>query len=106
MTASSEGQVTAEHVHSSLVGGSNPSERTSSGAPLSGDLLPPHWGAELRRKLSMGAKRHMSDVLSARLNLHRGHHVVLLPRFVDGLRQVARRNERSDRTKTEQRKSA
>lgn len=54
-------------------------------------------GAEVRRRLSMVAERHMSDVLSGWSDSDRKDLSVLLPRLVDGLRQVAYRNETPDR---------
>lgn len=50
-------------------------------------------GAEVRRRLSSVAERHMSDVLSGWSPSDRRRLAVLLPRFVDGLRAVAYRAE-------------
>jgi DNA-binding MarR family transcriptional regulator len=50
-------------------------------------------GAEVRRRLTVVAERHMTDVLSGWSESDRRHLTALLPRFVDGLRQVAYRSE-------------
>ena len=63
-------------------------------------------GAEVRRRLSVVAERHMADVLSGWSESDRGRLAELLPRLVDGLRQVAYRSEASDRGAVEEARSA
>jgi DNA-binding MarR family transcriptional regulator len=53
-------------------------------------------GAEVRRRLSLVAERHMSDVLSGWSDTDQMRLADLLPRLVDGLRQVAYRSEPSE----------
>jgi DNA-binding MarR family transcriptional regulator len=53
-------------------------------------------GAEVRRRLSMVAERHMSDVLASWSDVDRRRLAALLPRFVEGLRQVSYRSETID----------
>ncbi len=53
-------------------------------------------GAEVRRRLSLVAERHMSDVLSGWSDTDQKRLADLLPRLVDGLRQVAYRSELSE----------
>jgi DNA-binding MarR family transcriptional regulator len=53
-------------------------------------------GAEVRRRLSLVAERHMSDVLSDWSDTDQRCLADLLPRLVDGLRQVAYRSEPSE----------
>ncbi len=63
-------------------------------------------GAEVRRRLSLVAERHMSDVLSGWSDADRRRLAVLLPRLVDGLRQVAYRGEGPVGNTSEQVRSA
>ena len=53
-------------------------------------------GAEVRRRLSLVAERHMSDVLSDWSDTDQRRLADLLPRLVDGLRQVSYRSEPSE----------
>ena len=53
-------------------------------------------GAEVRRRLSLVAERHMSDVLSGWSDTDQKSLADLLPRLVDGLRHVAYRSEPSE----------
>ncbi len=48
-------------------------------------------GAEVRRRLSTVAERHMADVLANWSDVDRGRLASLLPRLVEGLRQVSYR---------------
>jgi DNA-binding MarR family transcriptional regulator len=50
-------------------------------------------GAEARQRLSSVAERHMSDVLASWSDADRRRLAALLPRFVEGLRQVSYRSE-------------
>ena len=50
-------------------------------------------GAEVRRRLSLVAERHMSDVLTGWSPADRRRLAVLLPRLVEGMRSVAYRSE-------------
>jgi DNA-binding MarR family transcriptional regulator len=63
-------------------------------------------GAEVRRKLSLVAERHMSDVMSGWSEADRRRLAVLLPRLVDGLRQVAYRSESPDPESMDEARSA
>ena len=53
-------------------------------------------GAEVRRRLSMVAERHMADVLANWSEVDRGRLAALLPRLVEGLRQVSYRTQVQD----------
>ncbi|MGH9016864.1 MAG: MarR family winged helix-turn-helix transcriptional regulator [Acidimicrobiales bacterium] len=53
-------------------------------------------GAEVRRRLSLVAERHMADVLAGWTAADRRRFAALLPRFVEGLRQVPYRNDEAD----------
>jgi DNA-binding MarR family transcriptional regulator len=63
-------------------------------------------GAEVRRRLGLVAERHMSDVLSGWSEADRRRLADLLPRLVDGLRQVAYRSETPDPEALEEVRSA
>jgi len=53
-------------------------------------------GADVRRRLSLVAERHMSDVLAGWSDADRRRLAVLFPRLVDGLRHVAYRSDAAD----------
>jgi DNA-binding MarR family transcriptional regulator len=53
-------------------------------------------GSEVRRRLGLVAERHMSDVLADWSAADRRRFASLLPRFVEGLRQVPYRRDESD----------
>jgi DNA-binding MarR family transcriptional regulator len=63
-------------------------------------------GADVRRRLSIVAERHMSDVLSGWSAADRKHLARLLPRLVEGLRDVAYRGEALERDARERVQSA
>lgn len=63
-------------------------------------------GAEVRRSLSMVGERHMSDVLTGWSAADRSRLAVLLPRLVEGMRNVAYRSDVDDLTEAEEARSA